>query len=230
VHKDGPLITVTKPVEVCRLVRRVLKRFGGNQTKAGAAIGWSQEHVSRFAHNKIGTRMRDGLRRGLEKYFGREGMTAEIRRLRAALSNHKADAFHRGVYRRWLDRAVGLGPWVSVSVRGRAYAVRDGSHSTMEPTLAKWDARYAERVEKFRADHAHHDHDRVTLAIRRALNIPLIEDWAASGTVELSAQELHAKGLLDPYLRAALRREAILLQRSHDRQRIVELQETRRRR
>jgi hypothetical protein len=41
--------------------------------------------------------------------------------------------------------------------------------------------------------------------------------------MELSARELHDKGLLDAYLRAALRREAILLQRPPDLERVMEL-------
>ncbi|HEV8381613.1 MAG TPA: hypothetical protein VGQ29_08510 [Gemmatimonadales bacterium] len=108
-------------------------------------------------------------------------------------------------------------------MKGKSYVIRDGSRATLEPTLKRLDARYARRVEEFRAKHAKHDHDRVQLAIQRALNIPLIEDWAASRTMELSARELHDKGLLDAYLRAALRREAILLQRPPDLERVMEL-------
>jgi hypothetical protein len=205
------------------LVRRII-RDAGSQTAAAKKLGCTQRHVCRLAHDQVPTRIRATLRKSLEKYLiDRAGLKAEIRELNRAVTDQKAAVFYRRVYRRWLDRALGLGSPVSVSVRGRAYAVRDGSGSTLEPTLARLDARYATRIEKFRADHARHDHDRVKLAIRRALNVPLIEDWAASGTVELSALELHEKGLLDPYLQAALRREAILLQRSPDLERVVEL-------
>jgi hypothetical protein len=223
------LVPVVHPGILARLVRRII-RDAGSQSAAAKKLGCTQRHVCRLAHDQVPTRIRAAFRKSLEKYLAHGGLKTELRQLGEAVTDQKADTFHRCVYRPWLDRALELGPGVSVIVRGKTYTIRDGSRATLEQALAHLDARYAKRLEKFRADHAHHDDDRVTLAIQRAVNIPLIEDWAASGTVELSARELHEKGLLDAYLRAALRREAILLRRSPDLLRVVELRETRRRR
>jgi len=105
------------------------------------------------------------------------------------------------------------------------YFFQDRSGPTIEPTLSRLDAEYATMIETFRADHAHHDYDRITLALRRALTIPLVEDERNSGGVEFSAQELHDRGWLRQYLRVALQREAILLRRLPDLQRVVEVRD-----
>jgi hypothetical protein len=214
---------VVDPQAVTRLVGRII-RDTGSQSAAARKLGCSQRHVCRLAHGEVPARIRAAFLKSLSKYLAHAGLKTELRQLGEAVTDQKADTFHRSVYRPWLYRALDLGPGVEVIVRGKTYTIRNGSGATLEQALAHLDARYAKRLEKFRADHTDHDEHRVTLAIQRALNIPLIEDWRASGTVELSARELHDKGLLDAYLRAALRREAILLQRSPDLRRVVELQ------
>lgn len=204
---------ITNPVRFRRILEKI-KKEQGSQKAAAEILGISEGHLSR-------------LLRGEPKWIEQRTATVIARGLRSkpklyrefiveALLGTEATAIYDGRYRAWLRKA--LRPYSDrrghITSEGRA-----GQCNRVLKRLRK--GVHADVFERFDTATQRHHADRRILALWRTVE-PLLAS-EESGGVERTIDELETNGELGPYLKAALRREQILLHRKPDFERAQEV-------
>lgn len=192
------LLRVQDPELLKTVVAGLVGRLG-SQLVAADALGLTQAHVSRLVSGRIGKMMHRGTVEALREQLG----PTEREQLDRAVLGDMA-MLRLDLYQQWLEREL---------ARYADY------HVDLERLVRRLEQN-DEAVQRFQSRLLKRGHtpERIRLAFLRCLE-PFLEAPLETWLVERGIQELGDSGELTAYLRAALRREEILLTREPDMQR-----------
>lgn len=191
-----------------RQLWNVVLRKAGNQRRAAKALGITPVHFWRLLRGQGPPSLSLGLYQRLGNYLARHAPQA-LPKLNRAVLEPRAQRLLDGPYRDWLTRTLD----------------RFVRHSTaLERQLREEYGPLFERLdERFRAGDWLLERKR--LAMERILQ-PLIDGQLSPRGMEAGPAELEHSGWLESYLRAAVRRELVLLRREPDFERAHHLMNT----